>query len=58
MVLPSVRCLLPAAPGLVPGDCVKHAALPRFGGVAREKLNGGNTTSFNPQGWLSENCQP
>jgi len=50
MVLPSVRGLFLAAPGLVPGDCVKHAALPRVTGIAREILNGGNTTFFNPQG--------
>jgi len=48
MVLSSVRCLLLAPSGLVPFACVKHAALPRVTGIAREKLNGGNTTFFNP----------
>ncbi len=47
---PWVICSFPAAPGLVPGDCVEHAALPRETGIAREKWNRGNTTSFNTQG--------
>jgi len=52
MVLSLVLGLCLAATGLVPGDCVKHAALLRATGIAREKWNGGNTSSFNPKGWL------
>ena len=42
----------------MPGDCVKHAALLRSGGIAREKLNGGNTTFFNSKVRLITTHQP
>ena len=58
MVLSSVRCLQIAARSVLLGDCVKHAALSRAIGIAREKLNGGNTSSFNPQVLMAESHQP
>jgi hypothetical protein len=51
-MLSLVLGLMLAAPGFAPGDCVKHAAPLRATGIAREKWNGGNTSSFNPKTWL------
>jgi hypothetical protein len=58
MVLSLVCGLYRAAPGSPPGVCVKHAALLRASGVAREKLNRGNTSFFNPNAPLNRSLQP